>query len=281
MHSCSKETRLIFSIDGFNIRQCEICGLRFAKSTFQKEEHLKKTYSSDYFTGGKDGYSDYWAEENLLVKHGERYAEILKSFQNPGTMLDVGAAAGFIMKGFKNKGWTVRGIEPCKEIVQEGNDKFGFSIEHGSFEDIMPKEKFDLVVLIQVIGHFFDLHKALDQINNVLKPDGLVLIESWDYQSFFAKNMGKSWHEYSPPSVLNWLSQPTLDILMEERGFVKKAKGKPIKKIDIKHALSLAGYKYKVLRPISKLTNGILGKKSFTVNYPPLDIFWAIYQKTI
>lgn len=136
-----------------------------------------------------------------------RYAKIISKYiNNPGTILDVGCAAGFILKGFEQHGWTCHGIEPNKTMVEYGIQKFGFKMEVGNLETYNIDKKFDLITMIQVTDHFHDIDKAMRSTHHLLKPGGFVVVESWNRGSLHAILHGKHWQEYSPPSVINWFS---------------------------------------------------------------------------
>ena len=96
---------------------------------------MKQIYCDSYFCEGKNGYPNYLGEKQILIKHGNRYAKIISKYiNNPGTILDVGCAAGFILKCFEQNGWTCHGIEPNKTMVKFGKKEFGFKIKTGNFE---------------------------------------------------------------------------------------------------------------------------------------------------
>lgn len=161
-------------------------------------DHVLSVYSDDYFNGRKDGYPDYIQLESLLVRRGHYYSNIIGQFTNPGSMIDVGCASGFIMKGFKDNGWEVKGIEPNINMAKYGRSKFDFDISETVFELYQGQNTFDLITMIQVIAHFYDVRRCLKKAYRLLKPNGLLLIETWNKDSFTAKIMGNAWHEYSP-----------------------------------------------------------------------------------
>ena len=111
----------------------------------------------------------------------------------------MGCAAGFILRGFKDSGWDVYGIEPNETMAGYGRIELNLNITTGSLETYQSFQQFDLVNLIQVIGHFYDIDTALIKLSGLVKQNGLVLVESWNMKSTIAKVMGKNWHEYSPP----------------------------------------------------------------------------------
>src|SRR5690606_2377978 len=96
-----------------------------------------------------------------LIRRGEKYAKLLSRHLQPGLLLDVGAAAGFIMKGFENAGWRTMGIEPNEHMAVYGRENLHMDIRTGTLEEASFAQSFDLVLLIQVIAHLFDLGKSM------------------------------------------------------------------------------------------------------------------------
>lgn len=276
-----KEKTIYLVKNGYTIFECKKSGRRFLEIK-DTGNHVKEVYSDDYFFEGKQGYPNYLNEKDILLNYGINYAKIVSKYANPGKVLDVGCAAGFILKGFEQSGWDCYGLEPNETMATYGRDILNLNIVTGDLESFQSTEKkFDLVNMIQVIGHLYDVDKALLKVNDLLKEGGTVIVESWDMNSTFAKIMGKYWHEYSPPSVVNWFSDNTLTQLFKYYGFSLVAKGRPSKKISIKHGLSLFEestpdfiFKKKLIK-FAKATIG-----NFTINYPPLDLKWYIFKKS-
>jgi len=197
----------------------------------------------------------------------------------PGRVLDVGAAAGFILKGFEQSGWDCRGIEPNATMAAFARHELKLNVNTGSIETFTSGENFDLISMIQVIGHVYDPDTALQSITRLLNPGGLVLVESWNMNSAIARILGKRWHEYSPPSVAHWYSDKTLSQLFNYHGFKLLSKGYPVKKISMEHAFSFLEGKTSslILRKLRRSMNDFARK--FTVIYPLLDVKWYIFRK--
>jgi SAM-dependent methyltransferase len=277
--TCTEKQLVLFIKKEYPILQCDVCCHRFTKIK-DVENHVETVYSDEYFFKGKTGYPNYLEEKDLLISSGKRYAHLVSRFTKPGRMLDVGSAAGFIMKGFQDSGWQTEGIEPNQTMASYGRDNLALDIFTGSLENFKTNHKYDLISLVQVIGHFYDLNKAIRNISQFLKDEGLVLVESWDMDSLYAKLMGSKWHEYSPPSVLHWFSDKTLTQLFNRYGFSLISKGYPNKRINAKHALSLLQEKsphfvYKKL--LFDQTIKLAGKH--TLIYPFHDLKWYLYKK--
>ncbi|MDQ3799031.1 MAG: class I SAM-dependent methyltransferase [Acidobacteriota bacterium] len=277
---CSSDSREIFAAKGFPVRDCAACGHRFAEVATNGggSNHIAEIYDDSYFNGGGAGYSDYLAEGEMLRRRGRDYAKILSRYTaaETGKILDVGAAAGFILQGFCDAGWCGTGVEPNASMARAGREKFALEIFEGDFENFRSAEKFDAVSMIQVAAHFHNPRRAFGNAFDLLKPGGVLLVETWNYKSLTARVFGRAWHEYSPPSVLHWFSPETLSgFLQREVGFEKLAQGRPSKKISGEHAKSLL--RYRLGNKFDSFLKLIPGK--INLPYPAEDLFWAIYRK--
>jgi SAM-dependent methyltransferase len=272
---CGAESFFVFNSKKYEIFDCGDCGHRFFPIDAHGPDHVEDVFSDDYFSGGGAGYSDYSAEASILRERGRMYArKISEHLPEPGLVLDVGAADGSILSGFQDAGWRGIGLEPNKRMVAIGTERNGLDLRFGTLEDFESKVRFDLLSVIQVAGHLYDPGKAFDNAFNLLSESGLLLIETWDRESRFARWCGSHWQEYSPPSVTQWFSKDGLDGFLRGIGFEKINGGHPSKKITGDHARSLLKYHI----GDSFLLKLIPKKISFP--YPSEDLIWGLYRKT-
>lgn len=265
-----------FQKNNHPIYRCQECSHAFAIPA-PPADHVESVYGDDYFFGGKDGYPNYLDEASLLEKRGKRYARLVRKYVQPGEMLDVGAAAGFLLNGFSSEGWKGVGLEPNPGMVRYGRDELGLDMVCGTLETYQADRQFDLVSLIQVIAHLNDAPAAFQGLSRLVKDNGILLVETWNEESLTAKLLGKNWHEYSPPSVLHWFSPARLEAALARYGFERIGQGRTLKWISVRHAASLASY---VLgnKNASKLQSKL--PRSLAVPYPSEDLFWGIYRKS-
>jgi len=277
--NCPEEKETYLEKNGFLIKECKTCGHRFTEIP-EANNHIQNVYSDEYFLAGKQGYPNYLEEKDILIKTGMRYAKIISKYNSPGKVLDVGCAAGFTLKGFEQSGWECYGLEPNNTMASFGRNEMNLNIMTGNLESFHSSQRFDLINMIQVIGHFMDLDEVFKKLSLLLLQNGLVLVESWNMESAYAKIMGKHWHEYSPQSVVNWFSDKTLIQLFNQYNFRLVAKGYPSKRISINHGLSLfdeitPGFFFK--NAFIKFAKNTIGK--YNIIYPPLDVKWYLFQK--
>ncbi len=277
---CGSPSHRVFERYDIWIVDCDVCGHRFADFVATPEE-IQKVYGDDYFDGGGAGYKNYLDEELLLRAAGRRYAGIVGKYASPGTVLDIGAAAGFILQGFQEAGWCGSGIELNDSMANYGREKLNLDIFTGGLEAYIPTNDFDLVMMIQVIPHLRDPISALEKVASLTRSGGFLLIETWRRDSFTAKVFGRNWHEYSPPSVLHWFSKKGLQDAVEKAGFKTVASGRPAKWINAGHAKSLIKYKLEQIPAGNLLAKGLpLIPDKLNLPYPAEDLAWMLFQKT-
>lgn len=277
---CYQDSRPVFEKYGYWIRACHSCGHRFVDIA-PTDTHAQQVYGDDYFEGGGAGYPDYLAEAELLRRHGKRYGVTLKRYMQPGRVLDIGSAAGFILQGLIDTGWQGSGIEPNDRVAAYAREQMGLSVQTGTLEDFSPENTYDLITFIQVLPHFYNLRQALAVAVEITAPEGYWLIETWNRSSWTARLLGQGWHEYSPPSVLHWFSPDDIALLGRQLGFRVVAKGRPAKWINGAHAKSLLRYKIQTStlgRFLLPLLNLVPDRLSFP--YPAEDLFWILLQKS-
>jgi SAM-dependent methyltransferase len=194
----------------------------------------------------------------------------------------VGAAAGYVLQGLLDEGWTGVGLEPNRRMAELAN-RAGREVLVGTLEappeDLREKGPFDLVTMVQVVAHFHDLRRAFENAAALTKPGGLWLIETWDRSSWTARLFGRNWHEYSPPSVLHWFDRAGLAGLVSQFGMRTRAQGRPRKFISGGHARSLLRYKLEanaLTRPLAWTTAVV--PEHLPIPYPAEDLFWMLFQ---
>lgn len=276
---CREQSRSLFQKQGIWIRECSACLHRYAIPD-TPDEHVAQTYGDDYFFGGGAGYDDYLSEAELLTAHGRRYARILNRFAVPSRILDVGAAAGFVLQGLTESGWTGAGVEPNSAMARHARETLGLDVRCGTLETMPAADQFDAVSMIQVMAHFVDPHEASARVSELVATNGLCLVETWNVRSWSARLFGENWHEYSPPSVLQWYSPATLSALFTQHGFEAIAQGRPSKKISVGHARSLLQHG-QATSPLARIGASILKALPgrLTLPYPSEDLFWMVFRK--
>lgn len=92
------------------------------------------------------------------------------------SIVDIGSGTGSHDKVFVEKGFTVLGIEPCKEMAQHALGK-DLSVR----SDFKTDERFDNAVLLFDVFNFLDdPNLILKEISNLVKSEGNLVFDTWD-----------------------------------------------------------------------------------------------------
>jgi SAM-dependent methyltransferase len=273
---CGSATRPLFRVRGHVISGCDACGHRSAEATEAAHDHLARVYGNAYFTGGGAGYPDYLAEAALLRAHGRRYARLLRRYRTPGQVLDVGAAAGFLLDAFIEDGWGAAAVEPNRHMAALIRDRLGITVYECGLESVRCTRRFDLVTMVQVLPHFIDPRAALAVAASLTAPGGCWLVETWNRDDIAARLLGRRWHEYNPPSVLHWFNPAGLRALAASFGFVELARGRPRKRLSGAHLKSALRHQWS--GPLAARAFGWI-PDHLQVPYPLTDVFWALFRR--
>ncbi len=124
-------------------------------------------------------------------------------------LLDIGCGAGLLCEPLSRLGAQVIGIDPSPSNIAAAKlhaEKGHLSIDYRctTVEEIDPRERFDIVLAMEVIEHVTDVGVFLNRCAAMLKPNGLSVISTLNrnWKSFALAIVGA---EY----ILRWLPRGT------------------------------------------------------------------------
>ncbi len=204
--------------NSFNLWRCRDCSLIFV---FPLPDP-KNIYSADYFSSAKNGfgYVDYDQDKLPMIPTFKKYLAWLKQLApDQGQLLDLGAATGFFVKLAKADGWSSTGVEISDYAAAMGRER-GLKIMTGVLTDLsLPPDYYEAVTMLDVLEHLTDPAQTIEEVKKIIKPGGLLLINTPDAGSLIAKILGKYWHLLVPPEHLHYFSQSNLIKFLASRGF--------------------------------------------------------------
>lgn len=214
---CSAEVRELYQRkNGHDIYVCDACKVRYVSPMPGALEGL---YAENYFAGADEGfgYVDYDADKEPMVGAFKKYIRLIQKLSpNAKSLLDVGAATGFFLDIARKEGFSVAGVEISAFAAQKGRDK-GIEMTTGTLDQVTGT--FDVISMLDLIEHVTDPRAELKKAHALLSPDGLLVINTPDAGSLYAKAMGPKWHLIVPPEHLFYFDRTNLANLLAQEGF--------------------------------------------------------------
>lgn len=215
----------------FQIVRCADCSFVYTLPRLSPEA-LRQMYQSDYWRSdaAKDfGYTDYVADEPLYVRTFELRADLVaKHRPPPARLLDVGCAAGFALTALRARGYDVHGVELSAEMAALARRRLGTPadpdagraiVHEGVLEEGLFGGRFDVITMFDVVEHIEDPIAFLATARRLLAPGGIVVFETQNVASTFARLMGVRWQHYKFQEHLYHFDPKTIRVLLAKAGF--------------------------------------------------------------
>ena len=143
----------------------------------------------------------------------------LENPYNRRTILDFGSGWGFFLSFAKEHGWTTFGLEPLPASAVYARATFGLNIKTDTLRDnSYPPDFFDVITSFQVFEHLPFPKKDIQHLYNMLKQNGLLLIEVPNIKTWSVRMM-KSRHRHFVQDHINFFSIDTLSQVLVDNGF--------------------------------------------------------------
>ena len=219
--SSDRHTRFIEA--GIHVVECSGCGLVYVTPQLEPD-HLNELYQESYWRSGsaKDyGYTDYLEDRELYIKTFRKRLRNVTAHRTSGKLLDVGCAAGFFLYAAREAGFDYHGVDVAAPMVRFAREELGLdNVVEGTLESAAyPAQSFDVITLWDVVEHLHDPLGLLAECRRVLKPDGILLVETQNVQSRFARIMGRRWHHYKMLEHLYHFDPSTCTRLLHKARF--------------------------------------------------------------
>ena len=135
-------------------------------------------------------------------------------------VLDVGCFTADFLELAQEKGAIGYGVELQKEAVKIANKKIpGRVIQLDVMSANFPSRKYDIITLQGVIEHVTDPRKLITRVERLLKPGGLIMLQTPNSGSILSRIMKKYWPPFEPVEHIHLFSRPALEKLLEQSNF--------------------------------------------------------------
>ncbi|KXS31069.1 MAG: Methylase involved in ubiquinone/menaquinone biosynthesis [Candidatus Gallionella acididurans] len=138
-----------------------------------------------------------------------------------GKLLDVGCNEGRGLGFYQGHGFSADGLELNSKAAEVARSK-GFTVYGSTLEGFSTENKYDVIVLSNVLEHSLSPGIMLQHIHRLLKPNGHVWISCPNSQSWLRTVFGRywiNWHvpfhvvHFSPDTLLKMLNKSQFEIV--------------------------------------------------------------------
>jgi SAM-dependent methyltransferase len=200
----------------FSFVQCPSCGLIYLSPRPTQDE------ASEYYPTDYAPYLKTIEEEpSTLIRWLRRYDQykrchaVTRKKKKTGRILDIGCSTGIFLSSMKRIGWDTYGVEPSQYAASYARSQFEINVFNGFLENArFENDFFDVVTLWDVLEHVYDPIQTLKEIQRILKPDGLLLINIPNPDAWERKWFGKYWSGWDIPRHTFLFSTLTIDNLL-------------------------------------------------------------------
>jgi SAM-dependent methyltransferase len=209
----------------FRIVRCSVCGLVYLADR-PVAEALPIIYPSNYYSFDESTRENRFVKavrDRLERRKAATYTSLLG--QGPREVLDVGCGDGRlldILKGGAGGRWKLSGVEIGAKAASHAREK-GYVVVHGDFETLdleSWRERFDLILMHQVLEHTRSPRQAVQKVLSLLKPGGIFSIETPDTASLdFTLFSRRYWGGYHIPRHFHLFNKKNLTTLLRQEGF--------------------------------------------------------------
>lgn len=177
----------------------------------------------------KKFFDDKAKERDKWTKRSSYYHKDLAKFIKftvpaGSSILDIGCSTGDLLASLPFEKRT--GVDFSPETVKIARSKYpDINFYEMDAEHLSLPEKYDYIILSDVVGFFDDVQKALDQLNRVSHARSKIVITYYSFLWEPALRLAELLHLKMKQPVQNWLSKNDLENLLNLAGFETVKKG--------------------------------------------------------
>jgi len=200
------------------LAKCNVCGHLQTNPRLEMENVL-----SGYESGVDPAHTgqDKFREKSFKRTIGKlNTLEQMRATSN-AMVLDIGCASGAFLNSIKKHySWDGIGVEPSTWMCEFGIVEYNLDLRSGYFTaDMFSAQEFDLVTLWDVIEHIPDPNQVLADVAEVMKNNGLMIINVPNSNSYAARLLGKKW-PYLLAVHIHYFTTESIEQILEKHGFV-------------------------------------------------------------
>jgi 2-polyprenyl-3-methyl-5-hydroxy-6-metoxy-1,4-benzoquinol methylase len=200
--------------------KCSKCNILYTSSdvSIALDDINRNIYSEIYLRNIENRQHEL--EERFKI----HIAYIISRFKK-GKILDIGCSSGLFLSLFNTHNWKLFGIDINTLSINYAKKKINANFYNTTLENKhFPSNYFECVTLFDVLEHEQNYLELLHEVYRILKPNGLIIIQSPNYNSVIAKLSDIYWDWWSVPDhKIHFSFLSLINILLVEKYKIVKS----------------------------------------------------------
>ena len=170
---------------------CRSCGLVCMNPRMTRESYAE--FYHGWYRAIVEAHSGQPCDPEAIARSQENYARMLAEFiadwiqPDYRTLIDVGGSCGVHAATFASRfGLKSTVLDPAPDELAKAAE-LGCETIAGFIEDYEPREKFDVVTLIQTADHLLDLQGSLRKLRRLMSLNGVLLVDIVNFAEMLKK----------------------------------------------------------------------------------------------
>ena len=148
-----------------------------------------------------------------------RATKYLPSCQPPPKILDVGCSVGATVTAAARRGWDAHGVDVSQSAVDSCRRRGLNCVQYDGGKLPYADKSFDLLTSWHVIEHVSNVATVLDDWFRVLKPGGILMLETPNANCWKARVRGEKYKKFWPAAHIYTFTPATLTPFACRTGF--------------------------------------------------------------
>lgn len=110
----------------------------------------------------------------------QQISYVKQFFDRPMSLMDFGAGAGSFVRVALDQGWDATGLESSTSARARAKEFYGVEL----VEKLDERKRYDVVTMWDVVEHLRDPREVLIWLGKHLKPNGLIFIETGNFENW-------------------------------------------------------------------------------------------------
>lgn len=216
----------------YDVFACDGCNASFVYPLTVEKRDYDEIYGD---AENLSGYDKYYALSQKILSSdkpldvmtllGNEYAFVIGRIRRllpPGArVLEVGCGFGYLTYSLNRGGYRAVGVDVSEISIERATTTYGPYYQCIGFNDFssLEGERFDCIVLTEVIEHVTDPVAFLKSLASLLSSGGMILLTTPNKSAFPA---GALWMTDAPPIHLWWFSEASVSVMASRASLASK-----------------------------------------------------------